>query len=232
MNAYEEKKQTRIDRYRGRAEKARSEADTRRKAADGMSSAIPMGQPILIGHHSEKRHRRDVERIHSNMDKSIEAGDKAEYYENKASAAENNNAISSDDPEAITKLKEKLLDMEEKRKAYKEFNKKARKEGTDPLESWQLSNLGQNIRSIKQRIEHLKKLHEIQPTQKEINGVSVEVDPEENRVKLFFPAIPNQDIRKKLKQNGFRWAPSVGAWQRQISTWAIHLAEEIAKEVC
>ena len=35
------------------------------------------------------------------------------------------------------------------------------------------------------------------------------------------------DIRAVLKSNGFRWAPSVGAWQRQLNERSISVAKDI-----
>ncbi|WP_132290495.1 DUF3560 domain-containing protein [Kribbella sp. VKM Ac-2568] len=34
-----------------------------RAARRQISDHIPLGQPILVGHHSERRHRRDIERM-------------------------------------------------------------------------------------------------------------------------------------------------------------------------
>jgi hypothetical protein len=45
---------------------------------------IPMGQPILVGHHSEGRHRRDLDRSWKAMGKFVELSDKAENYEARA----------------------------------------------------------------------------------------------------------------------------------------------------
>ena len=47
-----------------KAERYEASSDTARAAADRISDAIPFGQPILIGHHSERRHRRDLHRMH------------------------------------------------------------------------------------------------------------------------------------------------------------------------
>ncbi|MFJ8793550.1 DUF3560 domain-containing protein [Streptomyces sp. NPDC102462] len=47
-----------------------------------------MGQPILVGHHSEGRARRDQERMHNAMRKSIAEGERAGYWANRAQAAE------------------------------------------------------------------------------------------------------------------------------------------------
>jgi len=40
--------------------------------AERISDMIPPGQPILVGHHSERRHRRDLERIRTKTYKGFE----------------------------------------------------------------------------------------------------------------------------------------------------------------
>lgn len=122
MNEYEAKREARIERLRARAEAARSECNRRFGAAQAIQSYIPFGQPIMYGHHSAKRHLRDIEKIDGHMRKGCEAMDKANHYEAKADAAENNTAISSDDPEAIAKLREKLADLEQRQADMKAVN--------------------------------------------------------------------------------------------------------------
>ena len=101
MSDYEDRKQARIDRYREKAEQARQESQQLSHESISMLEHIPPGQPILVGHHSERGHRRLLERSDRKMEKSIAASEKAAYYEHKAEAAERNNAIFSDDPEAL-----------------------------------------------------------------------------------------------------------------------------------
>lgn len=132
MNEYEQRKQRRIERYKARADKARQDSDDRHQAARQISDRIPFGQPILIGHHSEAGHRRDLDRIDGHMRKSVEAVNKAEHYANKAEAAAKNRAISSDDPEALTKLREKLEELEELHRRMKAMNAAHRKFLKDP----------------------------------------------------------------------------------------------------
>ena len=48
-----------------------------------MASAIPFGQPILVGHHSEGRDRRYRDRIHNTFGKAFATMDKADYYEER-----------------------------------------------------------------------------------------------------------------------------------------------------
>ena len=114
MNDYEERKQARIDRYREKAEKARQQSSQLSHESVSMLEHIPPGQPILVGHHSERGHRKLLERSDRKMEQSIAASEKADYYEHKAKAAENNTAISSDDPAALEKLQAKLARLQEK----------------------------------------------------------------------------------------------------------------------
>lgn len=85
---YQEKKEARIDRYRERAQRARVKGKDLQNTADKMASVIPFGQPILVGHHSEKSDRNYRKRIWNKMDKATEAQSKAEHYEKRAEAAE------------------------------------------------------------------------------------------------------------------------------------------------
>jgi len=231
MNSWEEKQEARADRYRELASKAKSQSTAAHERSNSLADMIPFGQPILVGHHSEKGHRRHIEKIHNSMRKSIELSEKAEYYENKVKGIENNNSISSDDPDAIKKLKEKLVKLEEFRTKSREHNKKARKEGKDTLPSWHFSNLSGRIISVKQRIEYLERQKSVEDSEEEVNGVTIKVNKEDNRVQVFFPGIPSVEVRSKLKSNGFRWSRYNGCWQRMISDWAVQLAKDIAKEV-
>ncbi|MFJ5890323.1 ParB/RepB/Spo0J family partition protein [Streptomyces californicus] len=77
----------REERASDRADRAASSADARRAKADQVSERFWMGQPILIGHHSEGRARRDQQRIHDNMRASFADRDRATYWGNRAEAA-------------------------------------------------------------------------------------------------------------------------------------------------
>ena len=136
---YEERQAERIERYHELAEKRGREANETHQGARTMAGAIPFGQPILVGHHSEKRDRNYRERIHNKFGKAFELNDKAKYWENRAAAAESGNAISSDDPQAIEKLKAKLEDIEQSQAAMKAINKAWRaagKPGPEDASGW------------------------------------------------------------------------------------------------
>jgi len=251
---YEEKQQAKLERYQELAERNKQKSVSVRQAGDRIADMIPMGQPILVGHHSEGRHRRDIARIQNSMTKSIELGDKAEYYENKVQNILNPRAISSDDENAITKLEQKKANLEAQREEYKRINKEfkkvkdltkiemsedLRKEALSHMRCWSgvydnpfpsycLTNLGGSIRAIDKRIRHLNALGKVEESEWTFGENRVKIDKEDNRVKVFFPGKPSEEVRTTLKSNGFRWSPYNMAWQRQISTWAIDIAKKIA----
>ena len=130
MNDYEERKQARIDYYREKAEQARQESRQLYRQSSDMLSDIPLGQPILVDHHSARGHRRLLERADQKMGQSVAASEKAEYYEHKAEAAENNSAISSDDPDALDKLKERVAKLKANQAYMKKVNAYYRKHKT------------------------------------------------------------------------------------------------------
>lgn len=78
----------RADRYSGYAESAAGRAAAAYQKADRISERFYLGQPILVGHHSEARARRDQERMHDAMRKSFQESDKAGHWQHRASAAE------------------------------------------------------------------------------------------------------------------------------------------------
>ena len=227
---YEQKQMAKLERYQELASKNKQESINSWESSNKMLEVIPFGQPILVGHHSESAHRNLIKRSWAKMDKSVELSNKAEYYENKVQNILSPRAISSDDENAIDKLNEKLKDLESKREKYKEYNKKAREDKTEQLPSYVLSNLSQNIASVKKRIEKVTELKSNKDSEELINGVTLKVNTTDNRVQLLFNSIPSTEVRDKLKSNGFRWSPYNKAWQRQISRWAYDIAKEIAGE--
>lgn len=127
---YQERKEARIDRMEERAARAQAESTAASHAAHEIMRLIPPGQPILVGHHSERHHRRDLDKIDRNMRKSIEAEEKAAYYSSRAANAASNHAISSDDPDAVEKLEAKLAKLQAQQERDKAMNAWYRKRKT------------------------------------------------------------------------------------------------------
>lgn len=249
---FEERRQRRIDRLRQRSEQADKASELARQAADGIARHIPLGQPILRGHHSEGRHRRDLKRIDANMRRCVEAGKQAEELSRRADAAEANTAIFSDDPDALPRLREKLAALEAMQDRMKKVNAAFRKGDAalaamgfsaeeiakmreqvakgyswekTPYVSFQLSNNNANIRRIRERIKRLEKQESAAYEEIPFDGGRLVIDPAENRVQLFFDAKPPKEKCQALGKSGFRCARSIGAWQRHYSNAAIYYAK-------
>ncbi len=134
---YEERKQKRIERFKELAEKAKEESLQASKDSVSMVSGIPMGQPILVGHHSEKRHRRLLDKSWNKLGKSVELSEKAKYYEEKAIATENNQSISSDNPDAIELIQEKIAQLEQQQEWMKAINRICRSSKLSEIEIYE-----------------------------------------------------------------------------------------------
>lgn len=53
-------------------------------------------------------------------------------------------------------------------------------------------------------------------------GFKIVKDFADNRLRILFDEKPAADVREKMKHNGFRWSPSAGAWQRQLTHNAVY----------
>jgi|GEM_PF-863166 len=80
----QERAENKADRADERAIKADHNGDALYARAKGMADHIPFGQPILVGHHSEKRDRNFRNQIHNTFGKAFSEMDKAKYYTEKA----------------------------------------------------------------------------------------------------------------------------------------------------
>lgn len=157
--------------------------------------------------------------------------------------------ISADDALAVEKLEKKLAGLEATQKQMKAVNAYFRKHKTldgcpdlspmqieelkasmsrdwrtepVPYPSYMLSNNNANIRRVRQRIEELRNRPAFEGWV--FPGGRAEANAEENRLQLFFDEKPSEEQRRELKANGFRWAPSQGAWQRQLNQNAMYAA--------
>jgi len=189
MNEYEARQERRRERYEEIAAKNEAASRAAFERSRAATAGIPMGQPILVGHHSEKRHRAALARSDNAMRANIEAADKAAYYRGKADGV-GRAGVSSDDPEALDKLREKLAKRERLQERMKAANKVVKSKKLDDagriaalieqgipesaaaellepdfagrigFASYQLTNNNAQIRRLKGRIEALEREHE------------------------------------------------------------------------
>lgn len=170
--------------------------------------------------------------------------------------------IKSDDERAIEKLEEKLEDMKKLQEDMKAANKalrlKDKEAGNDQLRemgyseesieelrkpdylgrvgypNFQLSNNNANIHRVEERLKRLKAVKERGSSEQEYKTFKVVENTEAMRYQIIFDGKPDAEIRTLLKSNGFKWAPSQGAWQRQITSngkWALKKVVEKLKEM-
>ncbi|CUU82697.1 Domain of uncharacterised function (DUF955) [Campylobacter hyointestinalis subsp. hyointestinalis] len=163
--------------------------------------------------------------------------------------------ISADDPQAVQKLEAKLEKLQAAQDTMKAVNAYYRKHKTldgcpnlsaesiekmksemssqwhiedKPYPSWALSNNNAEIRRIKGRIAELTKKQETAYAGWEFDGGKVEANREDNRLQIFFEEKPDEKTRETLKENGFRWSPKAGVWQRQLNDNAIYAADRLS----
>lgn len=126
VNPHEERQEQRRERYEDRAARARAEASATVQRAHNMAPNPP-DQPILIGHHSERRHRRTLEKMDNLYRHAfVECAGKASHYDSKAKGV-GRGGISSDDPEAVRKLLEQLQGRIKSQEIMKACNAAIRK---------------------------------------------------------------------------------------------------------
>ncbi len=253
MNEYEMKQERRRERLTRLMKRLREEGQSCLNQARRISDSIPIGQPILVGHHSEGRHRRALDRIQKNHRKGWEKLQFADKIEHRLLSF--GQAISSDDPEAIRKLKEKLAGEEANHKWMKKANAHFRKhgnlkgmEGPEELKArgerylrlgektgfpgFALSNSSANIQRTKKRIEYLT--HKANAKERpEIVGPGFRIveDKADNRIHLKLEARLTKEDFKFVRSCGWLWSPTRQAFVRQLNTNGQAAAEFAAREL-
>lgn len=271
MNWYEEKLEAKRLRLEQAAERKAREGRAKYDSGWRDLKAIPFGQPILVGHHSEKRDRNYRRKACNRIDKGHEMMAEAQALEARAEGL-GTHGISSDDPDAPGKLAERIAELEAKQARMTAGNKVVRafwKAGHRATQSdeelaryfakmaeagwpvkalarsllagdycgrigfpgYELTNNSANIRRLKDRLKMVTRKaaeREAEPVREEqIGDVRLVENREINRLQIFFPGKPSPEVRQGLKQGGFRWSPSEGAWQRQLSNSAVYAAKRI-----
>lgn len=99
-----------------------------------------------------------------------------------------------------------------------------------PAPDFELTSLRGKIKRVQARLEELEKLKAGDvPEGWKFDGGEVVINTELNRLQIVLDDRPDDDMKRDLKSMGFRWAPSQGAWQRQLTDNAIHAAKAITR---
>jgi hypothetical protein len=94
------------------------------------------------------------------------------------------------------------------------------------ISAYELTNNNANIRRMRARLADLELARKIEYRERTVDDVRIVEDPDAMRIRLHFPGKPSPEVIAKLKQHGFRWAPSERAWQRQLNA-AGHMGADL-----
>lgn len=167
--------------------------------------------------------------------------------------------IKSGDADALEKLETKLETLKKNQESMKAANRAIRMKDTEKGDAkltemgytaeqikqlrepdfcgrvgyadYMLTNNNANIHRIEGRIKQLKAAKEKGTQEQENEFFKVVENTELMRLQLFFDGKPDADVRSILKSNGFRWAPSQEAWQRQLTANARYSLERVIEEL-
>lgn len=253
MNVYEEKQEAKRERLRARAGRKAEQSEALIERAHSELGQVPFGQPILVGHYSERPMRNMYARNHARLDKGFKGMDEARDLERRADAV-GTGGVSQDDPDAIAKLTAKLERFESEKARWQAIIKAFRLSEQYRAGALALLNLTRdeqrtlevcpwygvrlspthaaNIRATKKRIAELEaKSQEIGRPDKVESWGKLTENKEINRLQFIFPGKPSDTIISMLKASGFRWSPSEKAWQSFLNNRSRYKADAIIKHL-
>lgn len=148
----QERAKAKADRYSNWAASAEKRSNQYYEASQEGRDFLSLGEPIKVGHHSEKRHRALIDRNWNRMGKSVEESEKAEQHESKAEYWERKaKNINLSMPESVEYFEYKV----EKAKEYHE----GVKSGKYPRQhSFTLTYAKKDLNEAEKNLETAKKL--------------------------------------------------------------------------
>ncbi len=126
---YKERRERKANRLREWADRRDEKAQLALDGSQQATAGIEFGQPILVGHHSERRHRNAIERADRALGRAVEHSHRADEFRSRASNIERaaDSAIYCDDLDATARLREKVAGLEARRDRIKRYNATCRK---------------------------------------------------------------------------------------------------------
>ena len=98
---------------------------------------------------------------------------------------------------------------------------------------YKLANNNAEIRRLRERLAQAEqRVSEAAagPVETTREGVRIEENAQDDRLRLFFDEKPGEAVRTDLKARGFKWSPNAGAWQRQLTDNARAAAERVLND--
>ena len=118
----QERAKAKANKLDGYAENAEKRSLKYYEASQEGKDFLVLGEPIKIGHHSERRHRKLIERNWQRMGKSVAESDKAKEYERRAEYwKEKANKIDLSMPDSLEFFEEELRKAKEYHQQLKDF---------------------------------------------------------------------------------------------------------------
>lgn len=163
--------------------------------------------------------------------------------------------ILSNDENVIELLTEKIADLEAEKESMKALNAYYRNnetiEGYDGLITQDMqmhldfvfkfnfihgslfdtSNINQEIKRNRDRLTQIQRVKDAGTSETEYNGFRVVENSELMRLQIIFNGKPEPEVRDILKSNGFKWAPSQSAWQRQLTSNAKYSLKRVVEQL-
>lgn len=141
----QERAKNKAEKISGWAESAEKRSSEWREKANEGKDFLSLGEPIKIGHHSEKRHRALIKRNWDRMGNAMQELDKAEAYKNRLAFWESlANKIDLSMPESIEFYAAQLAEAVEYHKGIKD--------GTIPREhSYSLTYANKRVKELTEK---------------------------------------------------------------------------------
>lgn len=241
MSTRRERLERKLEKRGEWADKAHGRSAAAFETAGKRAEAIPFGQPVLVGHHSERRDRNYRARIHAGMDRGVAEHRLAEHHESKARglAIALERSIYDDDPDALERLVEKVRELEANCERMTRANKAWRQGGREAVAaefgetlakaaaevmgqgySWikspfQLTSDRAEIRRCKGRMADIEKQRARAEQAEASGGVGIVRSVEHNWCTLTFAEKPERSVLEALRGAGFRWGK--GSWHGYLN---------------
>jgi len=261
LNNYEARQQAKKDYYNAKSAEAEQQSQNGFNLVRENGKVIPFGQPILVGHHSERKHRKFIEKQNAAFSKACDLQEKSDYYARKAKAV-GKAGISSDDEDAILKLNARLAPLIELQEAMKKVNAVIRKHSGDEeaqikgilaigcftnaqasevvkpdfagrvgFPAYALTNNNAKIKNIKKRIAELEAKELLIEVETVCELYTYKEDIGDNRVLFLFNGKPEEAVRDILKRHSFKWSPTRGAWVRMLNNAGLWAAKQVRQQL-
>jgi protein-L-isoaspartate O-methyltransferase len=141
-----ERAEERAERFEDYSDNRLKDAESAKRASDQLSDGIPFGQPILVGHHSQRRAERQAEKIKAAMGKAVRMWKTAQYWEERAAACVQHAKYKELPAVRYRRIKK----LESELRGYS----KQLKEAQDNLEFWSRPDLTLSAAISKANYEH------------------------------------------------------------------------------